>query len=158
MKAITIFQPQASLIAVRAKPFETRTWAPPAALIGQRLAIHAAMGAGGAPLEDWQRAAAEAALSMPAAKWHTLPHGAVICTALLRGAHQVQRCRHSEMDVEFRASVPGSENMVAFTGTGLEFGDFRQSRWCWHLTDVEHISSPAATRGYQGLWNWEPAA
>jgi hypothetical protein len=31
-----------SLIACGAKPYETRVWAPPASLIGQPIAIHAA--------------------------------------------------------------------------------------------------------------------
>lgn len=42
MKAISLWQPWASLIACGAKPFETRSWAPPRDLIGQPIAIHAA--------------------------------------------------------------------------------------------------------------------
>ena len=42
MKAISLHQPWASLIAVGIKTIETRSWAPPKALIGQRIAIHAA--------------------------------------------------------------------------------------------------------------------
>ena len=41
MKAITLHQPFASLIANGTKTIETRSWAPPKALIGQRIAIHA---------------------------------------------------------------------------------------------------------------------
>ena len=42
MKALTIWQPWASLIIAGAKPFEFRGWRPPASLIGQRIVIHAA--------------------------------------------------------------------------------------------------------------------
>lgn len=42
MKAITLHQPWASLIACGAKPYETRSFPPPAGLIGRRIAIHAA--------------------------------------------------------------------------------------------------------------------
>jgi hypothetical protein len=42
MKAISLWQPWASLIACGAKPYETRSFAPPALLIGQSIAIHAA--------------------------------------------------------------------------------------------------------------------
>lgn len=42
MKAISIWQPHASLLLLGAKPFETRSWPVPKALIGQRVAIHAA--------------------------------------------------------------------------------------------------------------------
>lgn len=42
MKAVTLWQPWASLIAAEVKRFETRSWAPPEALIGTRIAVHAA--------------------------------------------------------------------------------------------------------------------
>ena len=41
MKALTIWQPWASLIMAGAKPWEWRGWAPPRSLVGQRIAIHA---------------------------------------------------------------------------------------------------------------------
>ena len=40
MKALTIWQPWASLIAIGAKPYEFRGWAAPRALRGQRIVIH----------------------------------------------------------------------------------------------------------------------
>ena len=42
MYAITLWQPWASLIADGVKKQETRSWAPPKHLIGERIAIHAA--------------------------------------------------------------------------------------------------------------------
>ena len=42
MKAITLHQPWASLIAEGIKTIETRSWAPSREIIGQRIAIHAA--------------------------------------------------------------------------------------------------------------------
>ena len=42
MKAITLHEPWATLIACGAKKIETRDWAPPRSLIGERIAIHAA--------------------------------------------------------------------------------------------------------------------
>lgn len=41
MKALTIRQPWATLIALGVKTIETRSWRAPKALIGQRIAIHA---------------------------------------------------------------------------------------------------------------------
>ena len=43
MLALTLWQPYATLIACGAKTIETRSWAAPESLIGQRLAIHAAV-------------------------------------------------------------------------------------------------------------------
>ena len=42
MKAFTLWQPYASLIADGTKTIWTPSWAPPRSLIGQRIAIHAA--------------------------------------------------------------------------------------------------------------------
>lgn len=42
MKALTLWQPWASLIACEAKEAETRSWPAPASLVGCRIAIHAA--------------------------------------------------------------------------------------------------------------------
>lgn len=42
MKALTIWQPWASLIVAGAKPFEFRGWSMPRSMIGQRIVIHAA--------------------------------------------------------------------------------------------------------------------
>lgn len=41
MKCLTIWQPWASLIAIGAKPYEFRGWAPPRWLVGRDLGIHA---------------------------------------------------------------------------------------------------------------------
>jgi hypothetical protein len=41
MKALTIWQPWATLIAIGAKPYEFRRWRPYRSLIGTRIAIHA---------------------------------------------------------------------------------------------------------------------
>src|SRR5690242_9094133 len=41
VKALTIHQPWAQLIVHEAKRWETRTWAPPRSLLGQRFAVHA---------------------------------------------------------------------------------------------------------------------
>ena len=46
MKALTLHQPWASLIACGAKRIETRSWPPPKSLIGKRIAIHAGIGDG----------------------------------------------------------------------------------------------------------------
>lgn len=44
MRALTVKQPWASLIASGEKIIENRSWRPPAALIGERIAIHAGAG------------------------------------------------------------------------------------------------------------------
>ena len=41
MKALTLHQPWATLIAAGVKTMETRSWGPPESLIGHRIALHA---------------------------------------------------------------------------------------------------------------------
>jgi hypothetical protein len=65
MKAITLHQPWATLVAFGFKTIETRTWPAPSSLIGERIAIHAA-GAG-----------------RIRKMFHTLPLGCVVATAVL---------------------------------------------------------------------------
>ena len=55
MKAITLWQPWATLVATGLKEYETRSWAPPEDLIGRRLAIHAAKRTPRQPVEDFIR-------------------------------------------------------------------------------------------------------
>ena len=71
MRALTVKQPWASLIAAGAKKIENRSWRPPASLVGQRIAIHAGAG--------WDRVG-ERHTDM---RRDELPRGRVICTAVI---------------------------------------------------------------------------
>ena len=68
MKALTLHQPWASLIADGRKTIETRSWAPPRTLIGERIAIHASLKVDRPLSEKW----------FPG---EHVPLGAIICTA-----------------------------------------------------------------------------
>ena len=109
MKAISLWQPWASLIACGAKPYETRHWAPPRELIGQTIAIHAAKkidkgsvefaveliygqhGAAGFALADKLHATFDRApdSTMGVFGHACLPIGCVVCTATLDAAFQL---------------------------------------------------------------------
>lgn len=136
MYAISLWQPWASFIAVGTKPFETRDWAPPKWLIGKRIAVHAAKKAVNADDREWARRHG----------CDDLPLGAVVCTAILRGAYR--------MGIAQR--VPGSAPLNIFKPD--EFGDYSPGRWAWWLTDIEPVDPPAAARGMQGFWKWDGPA
>lgn len=63
VKALSVKQPYASLIAIGAKIREFRTWAPPAAVIGTRIAI----------------------VASKSPKWDDLPTGEAVCTVRITG-------------------------------------------------------------------------
>ena len=145
MRALTILQPWASLIAVGAKQIETRSWA---TKYRGPLAIHAGKGTQNINLCKqhifWSNLwpyeiAAQYSLQERIDKF--LPLGAVIAIA------DLVNC--IKMDYElicFWRETYGPDE--------LAFGDFTPGRYAWILANVRRIE-PVAAKGMQGLWNWD---
>lgn len=158
MRAISLNQPYASLIALGSKRIETRHWAAPKALIGQRIAIYATKGR----IKDedgrqWTREqerellAAEPFLShlsttcanaAAANRWlfatavqEALPRGVVVATAIL------ERCRLMDdawID-ELQARRPDE----------IAFGFYDAGRYGWVLRDLIR-TEPVSLDGLRG--------
>lgn len=155
MKALTLIQPWATLIAEGRKRYETRSWAPPRQLVGKRIAIHA-----GATVSTENRRYAEAF----DLDYHLLPFRAVVCTARLVAAHLavsnpgepgesvVYVCRersiNPERDPDWQADYSGIPTD--------EYGNYSTGRWAWRLTDIKLFDPPILARGHYKLWTWEP--
>lgn len=140
MKAITIHQPWATLIALREKRFETRGWG---TKYRGPLAIHAAKKV------DKDICRIEPYKSVLAKHGYTaenLPIGAIIATCNLSGCHRV----HS--DDGHMASLSGNTLNVVI-GNEYEFGWYEEGRYAWELSEVKQID-PVPAKGQQGLWNW----
>jgi len=155
MKALTVWQPWASLIAEGLKPYEFRAWRPPASIVGQRIAIHAGARAIN-PLELdnllWQLtqrdfagvALREGALPFLRAaklKPETLWRSSILATAKL-GAPRHPR----EIAAEFGGAAANDSDRA---------GHFN---WAWPLTEIERVSPPAPATGAQGFWEWRREA
>jgi hypothetical protein len=141
---ISLWQPWASLVACGAKTIETRSWQAPRAVVGRRIAIHAAR----SPLVRSMRGipvADRAALVEPlgAAYPNALPFGAIVATALLARCVEVARVSEDGTHVE----TFGCEWIPVDP-----FGDFSPGRWLWILDRIE-ACRPIEERGRQGLWN-----
>lgn len=146
MKAITITQPWATLIAIGAKKIETRSW-----WTGYRgpLAIHA-----GAGLEHigGKRGLAELLLTEP-----------FLSVLAESGVHGID-------DLPFGCIVAVGELVAVFhAGTvddrGMQisakewiFGNFGSGRYGWRLENVHKMAKPITTRGALGLWDWSQPA
>ncbi len=138
MKAISLWQPWASLIAIGAKPFETRDWAPPWSLVGQRIAIHAAKRPLKPIVRDMDPAVRDAIVAaltrggyrLPFGDPPVLPLGAVVCTAVIVGARKV--------DEDFQAPDL--------------FGNYSLGRWIWRIKHVRRLDVPMPFRGAQGFF------
>jgi hypothetical protein len=146
MKAISIWQPHASLIVCGAKPFETRHWAAPKWAIGQRIAIHASKCTddlidlqeyiqgrqefGDAEVIDSYEAMWEELVAAGFSTLAALPRGAIIGTAVM------SECIRTEDLID-----PG------------HFGNFAPGRFAWRMTDLKPLAESIQFRGQQGFFN-----
>ena len=157
MKAITLTQPHATLMAIGAKIFETRSWQ--TSHRGET-AIHAAQGLGPVggrkglaalcntePFRSvllerfwWPMGSTADFLYDPAAY---LPLGCILAT------------------VRFYDIVPTFE----LGGTGPEilsdqeraFGDYSAGRYAWLSSNLHAFSKPIKAKGALSLWEWDGA-
>ncbi|HEX3884790.1 MAG TPA: hypothetical protein VHW66_19205 [Stellaceae bacterium] len=144
MKTLSLWQPWASFIAIGVKPFETRGWAPPPALIGQRIAIHAAKKPVDADNREWSRRAGVEG---------DLPLGAIICTAILAGAYLCGLVASRSAPAVWVTRRIGDSPHKAHLITD-DYGDYSPGRFAWWLTDIERFVPPILARGAQGFWEW----
>lgn len=160
MKAITLWQPYASLIAFGAKPHETRSWG---TSYRGPIAIHAGL----KPAHELDGITSKAickAFDWPYEPYKTdiaplirkFPHGAVIAIATLTECWQV--IKHTATAVILRQSNGIGEDKIPIDTPYLMFGDYSIGRYIWELADIRVLPIPIPAKGKQGLWNWEGAA
>ncbi|OKP95084.1 ASCH domain-containing protein [Paenibacillus sp. P46E] len=142
MKAITIKQPWATLIAIGEKQFETRGWS---TKHRGEIAIHAGKRIDKAACEVPE---IKAALARHGYTADNLPTGAVLATATMVFPYQVEEDNGSIAVLSDDSIVQGDE---------IWFGDFSQGRYAWELADVKQLSEPVPAKGKLSLWEWEGA-
>jgi hypothetical protein len=150
MKALTLWQPWATLVAMGEKRIETRNWS---TKYRGELAIHAAaklppkwLGAssrtdpfrdeladlfavrrdrddrGGKHVDDLLR---------------TLPLGKVVCVVRLMAVEEINDMLRETLSTRERL-----------------FGNYEGGRYAWHLEMVDVIEPPIPAKGQRLLWNW----
>jgi hypothetical protein len=147
MKALTLTQPYATLVAIGAKRIETRSWS---TRYRGPLAIHAAKGLGavGAPngltelchTELFARVLAHHGYVVQIPGYATplpLPLGVIVATCILMDCAPTNDVDTWNLTDEERA-----------------FGDYTPGRYAWLLADVRPIDPPIPATGRQGLWEW----
>ena len=153
MKAITLHQPWASLIACGLKTIETRDWPPPRAVVGERIAIHA----GKRDPDSWEW---NDDIRLACEPWDfDIPLGVVVATARLaevRKVTQNPRVRRWEPDYRYVLATSRISTLDHREIKIDSFGDFSLGRWLWMLTDIQRIEPPVPARGRQRLWDWCP--
>ena len=143
MKAITIWQPWASLLVSGQKKYETRSWATsyrgPIAIHAAKRPVRRTIGAlvadqgdGCTTLDYFE------GLFMRPGALDELPTGAIVGKAILT------RCN------------PINEAFVAkLTQKELALGDFTLGRYAWEFHMMLPVDPPVSARGMQGLWEWK---
>lgn len=139
MKALTLWQPWASLISWGEKAYETRNWQ---TLYRGPLAIHASLNEEGGEVLLENAFYREAMRRHGAKKFGDLPFGKVLCVVDLT---DVKRIHGVDGGVIFG-------NMLSEKEENL--GDYSHGRFAWKLENVRMCRMPLTARGRQGLWNW----
>lgn len=159
MKALTIWQPWASLIHTGAKPFEFRGWQPPRSLIGRRVVNHAA--ARPLNMNDVLRLIRHLESS----------HPDIVASTCLRPEIALPLLRDVR---DHHVGLPIGKGLGSFVlgepRNGIEIAEEfglahvndsdrdRHANFGWPVTDYEPFDQPIPCPGRQGLWNWpEPA-
>ncbi len=128
MKALSLWQPWASLMADARKQIETRHWRPPAYLLGQQLAIHATVRVDHACCDSWGY------------DWRTIPRGCVVAVVRLD---------------KFEKFTGAFKREISLYPEG-RYGDFEMGRFGWFCTLLRKFDEPITATGHQGIWNWVP--
>ena len=147
MRALSLTQPWASLVALGVKKIETRGF--PTSHRGP-LAIHATREKPRWSDDAEVRAAIDAALAHHGYETSAgllrpsdllLPRSAVLATCVLAA------CVSTDGDV--------SEALAHSEPAEPLFGDWSPGRWLWLLADVVRFPRPVLCRGALGLWEWD---
>ena len=142
IKALPLWQPWASLVAMGAKRVETRAY-PPGRIglrAGQRIAIHATKTTKDPftrqPLSDfcemWP-------FTEHVPDWDVLPLGAILATVTLLRASQVTQ--------------EAADQLERTNEHERAFGNYQPGRWAWVLGDVRRLDSPVPFTGSQGTFD-----
>lgn len=159
MKAITLTQPWATLVAIGAKQIETRSWCPLSYPTYGPLAIHAAKGLGPvggkdgltrlcstepfcSVLNTWSREYAKTYVDLAdMVNRPLMPLGAVVAICELL---EVRPTRGRSLERDYGLSEQE-----------LAFGDYTEGRWAWRLGNVRMLPQPIPAKGALGLWEWQ---
>ncbi|NMG39856.1 ASCH domain-containing protein [Chelativorans sp. ZYF759] len=153
MKALTIWQPWASLIMAGAKPYEFRGWPAPRSLRGKRIAIHA----GARPVRKAE--IADLIISLRSEDAWTTGLMPEIAMPLLEGAYSSPGILplSSILGTAILGEPRPAFEIVEEFGARLNDSDRHQhSNWAWPLTEIETLEPYQPAKGAQGFWEWRP--
>jgi hypothetical protein len=140
MKALTLTQPWATLVAIGAKRYETRSWS---TNYRGPLAIHAAKGFPGSAMEICLEEPFKSALTEGGFQNGFRNLNSIDST---RG-HIIATCDLVDVIRITAQNAP--------TGSEFAFGDYTPGRYMWRLENVVTVETPVPAKGKLSLWEWE---
>jgi hypothetical protein len=151
MKALSLWQPWASAIALGSKRIETRSWN---TNYRGRLAIHAAKVRDTSYLcyamTTWHWCGAlNRQMSDDTRLWDELPFGAIVATAELVDCRPTLQVPTDLLDMPRRQLGCA---IADYDWTERHMGDFSEGRYAWFLMDIRPLAKPIPWRGLQGLF------
>lgn len=154
MKALTIWEPWATLIAAGAKPYEFRGWAAPVSMRGRRIVIHAAI----RPIKRAEITDLLYRLQQGDA-WST-GLNPDIAIPLLERIYKgwVPPLGHAlgtaKLGLPIKAKRLAAEGIAVGRLTAADLEDISDRTYAWPLTEFEPFIPPIAARGAQGFWDF----
>jgi hypothetical protein len=158
MKALTLYQPWATLVAIGAKRIETRSWH---TYYRGPLAIHAGMEKRYINHRSHDYICNEepfySVLMEAGALWHdnqffgALPLGCIVATC------ELVNCKRIDVGDWFPANLGWWKNKMFWEASEREwaFGDHSVGRFMWFLANIKILDDPVPVKGSMGLWEWE---
>lgn len=139
MKAITIKQPWASLIALGEKRFETRSWK---TKHRGALAIHAGKSIDKEAYREFAKILAKHGIE----SINHLPTGSVVALAELVKCHEVIN--------DWPESNAAEVEVFYIDGNEYKFGFYEAGRYAWELANVQKLTKPVLAKGKLSVWEW----
>lgn len=146
MKALTIRQPWATLIALGEKKIETRSWK---TIYRGSILIHAGKSI---DKKSCLREPIKSTLKNHGYTEKNLPTGVIIAKCQLIDCIKI---KDWVADTSLKVIKATLENAKAIMGNELEFGDFTPSRYAWILDNVELLKDPIPAKGKLSLWKFK---
>jgi len=149
VKALTLTQPWATLVAIGAKQIETRSWN---TSYRGRLAIHAAKG--------WPASAKKICFKEPFlsalvdagffTQLDNLPRGAIVAVCDLVHVKKIDELTPFPACSAFARR----KGLWKLNGREQVFGDYSIGRFMWLLDNVVMLPKPVPAKGALSLWEW----
>ncbi len=149
MKALTIWQPWASLIMAGYKPYEFRGWPAPKYVIGQRIVIHA----GTRQIKKDEVAGLINSLEVGDFIGGLKVDALDFLTDVLMDRRKLPLS--AGLGTVLLGEPKHSHELWPEQFAGMSDSDRENcSNWAWPVTEIQHFEPIVPIRGHQGFWNW----